>query len=200
MKNYIIFEKREIMKKSIATIISTGVIAMSTISLSACSSTTQTKSGVSNVQAAQLSQYESRSYSLGILKANDVHVIRVGESVQIIIPSDRVFNTSSANLASNSKSVLYHIASIVKSYKTNRIKVAAYTDSTIGNGISQDKAGVALTDAQAQSIASYLWSQGVDTRYVYSVGYGSADPVASNSTPNGQYDNRRVVISFKYTD
>ncbi len=186
------------MKNSVAPIISSVVIAASVMSLSACSSSTPPVPSQTQVQAAQLAQSESRGYSMGVLKANDVHVVKVGETVQIIIPSDRVFNTASANLESNSRSVLYQIASLVKSYKTTRIKVAGYTDSTVGNSISQDKAGIALTSAQAQAVSSYLWSQGVDTRYVYSVGYGGSDPVASNDSPKGQYDNRRVVISFQY--
>ncbi|MBV53735.1 MAG: hypothetical protein CL816_06740 [Coxiellaceae bacterium] len=183
------------MKKTITPILSTALLAVTTLSLCACSSTTKPVTHSSNTPSVVNNQH---GYSSGYLSANDVHVVRIGESVQIIIPSDRVFNTSSANLASSSKGILYNTAQLVKHYNTNRIEVAAYTDSTVGNGISQDRAGVALTNAQAQAISSYLWSQGIDTRYIYSVGHGSANPVASNSTPRGQYDNRRVVISFQY--
>lgn len=184
------------MKKQVIQIVSIVATTVAVVSLSACSS--QTPAPTKNWQVTQQSVYEDRGYSKGILEANDIQVVNIGETIQIIAPSDRLFGPATANLQSGSRDVLHNIAGLIKTYHTDKIKVAAYTDTTVGNGISQDKAGVALTNSQAQAVSSYLWSQGIDTRYVYSVGYGSADPVATNSTAKGQYHNRRVVISFQY--
>lgn len=184
------------MNKKVTPILSTAVIMASALSLCACSTSTKTTTSTTLSPSAMA----SHGYSKALLDVNNVQVVRIGQTVQVIIPSDLVFHTSSANLQANSKTVLHNIANLIKGYKTNRIKVAAYSDSTVGNGIAQDRAGVALTEAQAQAVSSYLWSQGIDTRYIYSEGYGSADPVASNNTPKGQYQNRRVVISFKFED
>ncbi len=46
------------------------------------------------------------------------------------------------------------------------------------------------------SVASYLNSQGVDPRRVSSLGFGPSQPIASNATPDGRAQNRRVEIQI----
>jgi len=185
------------MKKQVIQIVSSLAAMVSVVGLSACT-TQKAQPTTAHVQVTQQNMYESRGYSIGMLEANGVQVIHVGQIIQIIVPSDRLFTQSSANLEPSSKAMLHSISNYIKTYKTDKIKVSAYTDATIGNGVSQDKAGIALTSGQAQAVSSYFWSQGIDTRYIYAKGYGGADSVASNDSPKGQYDNRRVVISFQY--
>ena len=64
-----------------------------------------------------------------------------------------------------------------------------YTDNT-GN----DAINVPLSGNRAKSVAD-LVSQGVAGNTVTSQGFGSADPIASNDTPDGRAQNRRVEIA-----
>ena len=43
-------------------------------------------------------------------------------------------------------------------------------------------------------MSSYLISKGVRSSRINSVGYGSRQPIASNSTESGRAENRRVEI------
>ena len=53
-----------------------------------------------------------------------------------------------------------------------------------------------LSQDRANSVANYLIRSGVPAGRVQSVGYGMSSPVASNATPEGRAQNRRVEISI----
>src|SRR5947199_228885 len=53
-----------------------------------------------------------------------------------------------------------------------------------------------LSLKRAQTVASYLVSQGVNPNLVQAQGFGDADPVAPNNTPAGRAQNRRVEITL----
>lgn len=55
-----------------------------------------------------------------------------------------------------------------------------------------DKAGVSLTESQAQAVKDFLVSQGVPESQLVVKGVGSAFPIADDETEAGQFKNRRV--------
>ncbi len=54
--------------------------------------------------------------------------------------------------------------------------------------------GAPVPDDQWQTVRAYLINQGIDPNSIMATGYGKADPVASNDTPSGRQQNRRVEI------
>ena len=68
-------------------------------------------------------------------------------------------------------------------------EVGGYTDST-----GDDAYNLALSQRRAQSALDYLASLGVAPGRMTAVGYGEANPIADNSTPEGQALNRRAVV------
>ena len=68
-------------------------------------------------------------------------------------------------------------------------EVGGYTDNT-----GEDDYNLKLSQARAESALKYLESKGVAPGRMTAVGYGEANPVADNSTPEGQALNRRSVI------
>jgi len=71
-----------------------------------------------------------------------------------------------------------------------QVAVSGYTDNTGNDGIN-----VPLSTSRAKAVADFLVAQGVPADRVTAKGFGSADPVASNATPDGRAQNRRVVIT-----
>jgi OOP family OmpA-OmpF porin len=67
--------------------------------------------------------------------------------------------------------------------------IIGHTDST-GNA----EYNMGLSERRAQSVADYLVSTGVDAEKLRVTGRGKNDPVASNDTPEGRAQNRRVDI------
>lgn len=132
------------------------------------------------------------------LEKQGVKVNQIGQQIQVIIPEAYLFEPASANLVPASESILKDLSEFVNTYQIEKIEVAAYVDSIVGNGVSQDKNAKSLTTAQADAVSSFLWANGVDVRYIYGRGYGGSDPVAPNSTSEGRNMNKRITVNFEY--
>jgi chemotaxis protein MotB len=51
-----------------------------------------------------------------------------------------------------------------------------------------------LSQKRADTVMQFLIAQGVNPSMVSAQGFGEADPVASNDTPEGRAQNRRVEL------
>ncbi len=103
---------------------------------------------------------------------------------------DRVyFENGKSVLTAESELQLQNISKILSAYPTVKLKLGGYTDNTgseIGNiKISGDRAATALKT---------IIKNGVDAKRLKSEGYGPQHPIASNDTPEGKAQNRRVDI------
>ena len=83
------------------------------------------------------------------------------------------------------------IASVLKEYKDSTIVVSGHTDSTGTDAINNP-----LSVNRANSVANYLKQDGIESSRITATGYGSKQPVASNSTADGRAQNRRVEIKI----
>jgi len=77
--------------------------------------------------------------------------------------------------------------------------VSGYTDNApIGRAL--ERQGVTsneiLSQKRAESVMTFLVSQGVNPDLISAKGFGDADPVASNDTAQGRAQNRRVDLSL----
>ena len=80
--------------------------------------------------------------------------------------------------------------------QNQRIMVNGYTDNV---PIAPDfrwrfPSNWELSTARATDVVRYLIQQGVNPAILAATGYGEQDPVASNDTPQGRRQNRRVEI------
>jgi outer membrane protein OmpA-like peptidoglycan-associated protein len=69
------------------------------------------------------------------------------------------------------------------------VVVEGHTDSK-----GPDDANMVLSQARAESVRAYLVSHGVKPERISAVGRGEGQPVATNDTPEGRANNRRVEI------
>jgi chemotaxis protein MotB len=53
-----------------------------------------------------------------------------------------------------------------------------------------------LSQKRADTVMQYIISQGVKPNLISAQGFGDADPVASNDTPEGRAQNRRVELTL----
>ncbi len=100
------------------------------------------------------------------------------------------FNTNGNALAANSTQLVAQIASKVKGCRDVKVVVTGYTDNT-GN----DAINVPLSASRAKAVADALVADGVPGGSVTSNGAGSANPIASNDSPDGRAQNRRTEIT-----
>ena len=100
------------------------------------------------------------------------------------------FTTGSATIdMDKSKEQLGNIASIMKAYPNLKVKIGGYTDNT-GNAANNMK----LSQSRADSVKAALANLGIALDRMAAEGYGVAHPVASNDTPEGRAQNRRIAL------
>ncbi|WP_434574402.1 OmpA family protein [Pseudomonas sp. Z3-6] len=121
-----------------------------------------------------------------------VEVQRQGDQIKLIMPGNITFATDSANIASSFYQPLNNLANSLKEFNQNQIEIVGYTDSTGSRQHNMD-----LSQRRAQSVATYLTSQGVSGANLSARGAGPDNPVASNGDVNGRAQNRRVEVNLK---
>lgn len=70
------------------------------------------------------------------------------------------------------------------------VGVAGHTDS-----IGSEAYNLKLSDRRAQAVVDYLVQRGVNPNLIKAQGFGKSNPIASNATPAGRAQNRRVEIT-----
>jgi peptidoglycan-binding protein ArfA len=100
------------------------------------------------------------------------------------------FETDGFTLTAGTEQMLTQVVNRLKGCPDSRVAVNGFTDNT-GN----DAINIPLSGNRAKSVADFLVAQGVAGDHVTSQGMGSANPIASNDTPDGRAQNRRVEIT-----
>lgn len=108
--------------------------------------------------------------------------------LMITMPSDISFMSGSADINPSNYQALTVIANEVKNNKLTML-IVGHTDNT-GSVALNDS----LSKARADSVASYMFAQGIPFSAVKTEGFSFHKPVASNSTADGRARNRRVEI------
>jgi outer membrane protein OmpA-like peptidoglycan-associated protein len=107
----------------------------------------------------------------------------------IVNMSDVLFDTGSYTLKPGAREKLAKISGILLAYPSLKIQVEGHTDSVGGDDYNQR-----LSEQRAQSVREYLVDQMVSADSVAAFGFGKSKPVASNDTPEGRQQNRRVEL------
>lgn len=123
------------------------------------------------------------------LQGTGVSVTRDGDSIVLNMPSNITFPTDQAAVKSEFYPTLNSVAIVLKKFNKTLIDVNGFTDSTGSLQHNQD-----LSQRRAISVANYLAGQGVDPRRMSAMGFADSQPIASNATPAGRAQNRRVEI------
>jgi len=82
-----------------------------------------------------------------------------------------------------------NIAEIMKGYPKVKIKLGGYTDNT-GN----EAKNMTLSQNRADAVKAALVDKGIAADRIVTEGYGIQHPVASNDTPEGRAQNRRIAL------
>ncbi len=108
----------------------------------------------------------------------------------ITLSGQVLFVTGKSELLPAARDQLDQVAAALKDQgDVKPMVVEGYTDS-VGSDATNQK----LSKDRAESVRAYLVSKGVTSERITSVGKGKANPVASNDTPEGRANNRRVEI------
>jgi len=137
-------------------------------------------------EAVQNAQVESVTDSNGL------------QAVKVTFDSGILFNSGSSVLSSTAKTSLFQFANVLKGNADCDVAVQGYTDNDPWKNSTAEQSqqkNLQLSQDRAQSVTTYLLSQGVSANQIRSTtGFGEANPVADNSTAAGKAQNRRVEV------
>ena len=125
------------------------------------------------------------------LQGTGVSVTRSGDNLVLNMPGNVTFATGSSDLNPTFFGVLDSVALVLKEYDKTIIDVAGHTDS-----VGSDTTNQALSQRRAETVGKYLEGKGVADQRVATAGFGKTHPVASNDTPDGRQQNRRVELTL----
>jgi len=126
------------------------------------------------------------------LEGRGVYVTNNGDNIVLNMPGDVTFESASADLAPNFEPVLDDVATILNQYPSTYIDVVGHADSQGSDAYNQD-----LSERRANAVAGYLVNAKVKQERIYVAGMGESQPIASNATPEGRAQNRRVEITLR---
>lgn len=126
------------------------------------------------------------------MRDSGVGVRREGNDLRLIMPGDVTFATNSTEITNQFYPVLNDVADVLEQYPATYVDVIGHADSTGDAGYNQR-----LSEQRAQAVAGYLIAQNVMRDRFYVGGLGETSPIASNETPAGRAQNRRVEIIIR---
>ena len=157
-----------------------GALCLSALILSACVSQSQYDAAVAENQRLKA--------QLAALQAEQKYV----EAADLLFPPGgfQLSPAGQAELANN-------IAPKLKGLQNAKVVVYGFTDNTpVGPELQRQGIpdNLVLSTRRAATVANFLISQGINPNIVSAKGVGDTRPVASNDTPQGRAQNRRIEI------
>lgn len=126
-------------------------------------------------------------------RGTGVDVTRTADNqLKLNIPSDVSFDTGSATIKPNMRSVLDTFAHSLQGDPNAQLTIVGHTDSTGSDAVNNP-----LSRERAQSVRDYLAARGVASARIHTEGHGEREPIADNSTDSGRAKNRRVEMFLR---
>lgn len=107
----------------------------------------------------------------------------------VITLGDMLFETGKSQLKGNATENLGKLAAFLKNYPDRTLIIEGHTDN-----VGSEDSNMSLSQRRADSVRSYLLSQGIASSRLTTFGKGESSPIASNDTSSGRQLNRRVEV------
>lgn len=110
-----------------------------------------------------------------------------------------LFSSGSARIGKEGKEALGAVAEVLAGIEDKVVRVEGHTDDVpLGRG--PFATNWELSTARALAVVRLLQDSGVDPTRLAAAGYGEFQPIASNDTPEGRSENRRIEIVLAPAD
>ena len=99
------------------------------------------------------------------------------------------FDTASSTIRADDQPTLSALSQILAAYPKAAVRLVGYADAR-----GSDATNVRLGADRAAAVAKALIATGIDGKRISTASGGDANPVASNATVGGQFQNRRTEL------
>ena len=175
------------MKKPVKTILIAVSVAV-TVLLGGC--VTETKYNALEQEYQQLKAE---------LSADQAQIVLLEGKLKVTMVDQVLFPEGGFRLDSQAKAVLGKLVPTLSGLQQTKIIVDGYTDNVpIGPGLKREgiNSNLELSSRRADVVVNYLVQQGVNQNLISAQGFGESNPVASNDTPEGRSQNRRIEVTL----
>ncbi len=121
----------------------------------------------------------------------NMHVLKRPEGVALVLTEKLLFGPGEDMLSDRARQVLRPIAEVLL-YMTADVNIAGHADNR-----PAEMSNELLSGRRAFSVLEFLTELGLKNRRFSVSAYGDSWPIASNATPEGRAQNRRVEILVK---
>lgn len=177
-------------KLSSKAVAMSGVVLLVGLTASGCASHRFVRDQVAVVDG-RVTQVEGTA-GQALDRANAAHKLAEGKFLyEVVLSDDSVkFPTDKDSLSPEAEARLNELAQRLKSENRNvYLEIQGYTDAT-GPAAHNETLG----QARAEAVRRYMSRQGIALNRMATISYGEDEPIATNDTPEGRAQNRRVTI------
>ncbi|WP_435105268.1 OmpA family protein [Nocardiopsis synnemataformans] len=115
------------------------------------------------------------------------------DEVSIILSSDVLFETNSADLSPDAEEIIQQVASEIDDASSSTVSIDGHADNTGNESIN-----LPLSQKRAETVESVLADLVTRSGISFEVeGHGASEPIANNDTEEGRERNRRVSVTFE---
>ena len=178
---------RKEMKKTIEKLLIAGALA-SLVLLNGC--VTETKYNALEQEYQQLQSQFS---------ADQAQIVLLDGKLKVTMVDQVLFSEGGFRLNAKAKAVLSKLVPTLSGLQQTKVIVDGYTDNVaIGSGLKREgiASNLELSSKRADEVVEYLVKQGVNQNLISAQGFGESNPVASNDTPTGRSQNRRIEVTL----
>jgi len=125
------------------------------------------------------------------LEATGVRVRRVGDNIELVMPSNITFATGSAEVRSDFRRVLNSVATVLDHYDQTFIHVDGHTDTVGSREYNYD-----LSERRAEAVAEALVNRSVLPGRLIVRGFGETDLAVHTGDNVNEPQNRRVELQI----
>lgn len=147
---------------------------------------------IGGVTGAALGLYSRNQQALiRQIKNQDMQFFQYGDTMTLVIPTDRYFVFNSPHLNDICYPGLNNVVRLLKYYPNTPIYVAGFTDD-VGSRYHKRM----LSQARAETILTFLWAHDIPAQSLHAEGYGDKHDVGDNHWIRGSAYNRRIEIQW----
>ena len=133
------------------------------------------------------------------ISSKQMHIERLQNAIKVTVNDQLLFPSGGWQMPADAQQTIAKMAPILAPMQQTQIIVNGYTDNVpIGPGLMRQgiTSNLILSQRRADNVMQFMVSQGVNPNLLSAQGFGDANPIASNDTPDGRAQNRRVELTL----
>jgi chemotaxis protein MotB len=156
-----------------------------------------------NQAQTQAMDYQALNQKLTAeLGADNAQIQTLEGQLKVTIANSVLFPEGGYELSAKGEATLAKAAPTLSNLPGQQVVVEGFTDNVpIGPHLkAKFPSNLELSSARADNVVEFLKKKGVPQATISAQGFGEQRPVATNETPEGRAQNRRVEIVIKSAD